>query len=93
MSNCAKWDNATLWTAGENPVDNAPPRARDSTLSLKDKSLSGDDVSVATLEAVDHLTARIEGLELLVTELLSVVDQPLSPAESLERLRQLKGRL
>lgn len=41
-------------------------------------------------EAVQILGARVDGLEHLMAQYLAIVDQPLSPTESLERLRALR---
>jgi hypothetical protein len=53
----------------------------------KDKSLS---LEVALLDAVGLLHARVDALESLMDEFLSVLDRPLSPTESLVELRHLK---
>lgn len=47
----------------------------------------------ALVHAVETLGARVQGLEYQFGQLLAVVDEPLSPTEALERLRQLREQM
>lgn len=47
----------------------------------------------ALIDAMDILSARVEGLEFQFAAFLSVLDRPLSPAESIEELRRLRDGL
>jgi hypothetical protein len=49
-----------------------------------------DLVVDALVVGQDLLAARLEALELRVAELLALIDQPLPPAELLERIKALK---
>ena len=73
------------------PVDNLPPRERDSTPFVEDKSSTERELIVDALtNSVDVLAARVEALELQYASFLGVLDRPLSPAESVKELRRLK---
>lgn len=85
----------SLWTTGENPVDKPVSQSalRNAFPFEKDKSFSqgsGEVFVAALLDAIDVLTARIDAIEGNVLALLSVLDSPLSPTESIHRLRELR---
>lgn len=80
-----------LWTAVDcacgKPAGLAPARST----SLQEINLLYLDGLVDALsQAVEHLAARLDGLESQLDTYWSVVDSPLSPAESIECLRQLR---
>lgn len=80
-----------LWTT---PVDIDSPKSGDATSLEKDKSFSTREGLVdALIDAMDILSARVEGLEFQFAAFLSVLDRPLSPAESIEELRRLRDGL
>lgn len=77
-----------LW---KTPVENQPvSRARDSISLSKDKSLDSDEIVDALVHGLDLVTARVDQIEYQLLQLVSIVDLPLSPAEALERLRELR---
>lgn len=47
----------------------------------------------ALLDAVELLGARVEALEYQSYAFVAILDQPLSPTESLERLRELREQM
>lgn len=55
-----------------------------------DKSFSIGD---ALVDAVTLLAARLDGLEYRLDQILSIVDAPLSPTESIEQLRRLREEM
>lgn len=78
----------------DNPVDNSPPRERDSMPVLnQDKALVSDDVREAVLSAVDALAAQVEALHLMQTEILAMLLAPMSQQERIDRIRAIRGDL
>jgi hypothetical protein len=51
------------------------------------------DLVDSLIDAVDLLTARVDALRYSHDSYWSVIDSPLSPAEAIERLRQLREEL
>lgn len=84
----------SLWTTVDNPCGK-PLRFARARLNAfeEDKSSSIGAVVDALLDAVAFLAARVDGLDYAIAELLAIVDAPLSPAESIERLRELREQL
>lgn len=97
MGNCAKYEkDQLLGKPVEKPCgkpvpdgDGFPPHAPPFQENL---SFLGPVVDALT-DAVGNLAARVDSLELLFDQFVSILDQPLSPTESLERLRQLREQL
>ena len=83
-----------LWTTVDCACGKLASRARDSMPGTKDKSLVPRDPLVDNLlAAVDLLAARVDGLQYSLDRYWSIIDSPLSPAESIERLRALRDEL
>lgn len=93
MTECACAQQLGLW---KTPVDNpAVSRARDSMLiqeiNLLNRAESVDAELVdALIEAVGLLDAKVGSLELQVLELMAIVEAPLTPAERIQRVRQIR---
>lgn len=79
-----------LWTTVDCTCGKPSQKAGDAMSLEKDKSFSIGD---ALVDAVGMLAARVDGLEYQLTQLLSIVDAPLSPTESIERLRRLREEM
>lgn len=93
MTECACGQQLGLW---KTPVDNpADSRAGDSMLiqeiNLLNRAESVDaDLVDALMAAVGLLDARVESLELRMLELLAIVEAPLTPAERIQRVREIR---
>jgi hypothetical protein len=64
-----------------------------SDLKILDRASDLLAIINAFQHALDVLTARIDAIEYQLFCYWSVVDSPLSPTESIERLRQLRSEL
>lgn len=84
----------SLWKPVDNPCGK-PAEKLEPAISLeRDKSLSkGDPVVDALVDAVGLLAARVDGLEHQFAAFIGILDSPLSPVESIERLRQLRSEM
>jgi len=81
----------TLW---KSPVDNSESERAYAMSFVKDKSLTARDETVdALIHANDILAARLDAVEALVTELLGLIETPLTPAERIERIREIREGL
>lgn len=96
--NCAEFEQLQiqqgLWKPVDKPCGKPALDANTRSVSKKDKSFySREAVVDALTDAVELLAARVEALEYEHLAFLSVLDKPLSPAESLEQLRRLRDEL
>lgn len=94
MTACAKWEmQQRLGIPVENPCGKPAENADLHHVFERDKSLSLREAVYALLDAVELLGARVEALEYHTDAFVSILDQPLSPTESLERLRELREQM
>lgn len=83
-----------LWTPVDCSCGKPEALARPRSTPLQEINLLHLAQHVDELDhAVELLSARLDGLEYQVDAYWSVIDSPLSPAEAIERLRQLREQI
>lgn len=94
MSACAKWENQRLWKPVDNPCGKPSEFARARSTPLQEINLLHlAELVDALRHAVELLDAKVDALEYQAHAFVSIFDQPLSPTESLERLRELREQM
>lgn len=93
MGNCAKWEKAALWTAGEDPVDNSPPKPDGFPPHAPpfQENLAFLCELVGAIEsAVAEIGARMDAFEFAIHRLFAFIDEPVPADELVARLKQLR---